>query len=203
MDLCPNCSEKINETSRFCPNCGSTVAVDQMNMTSPLETRIEKKKNRSKKRLLILVGSLIGLLFVISVTLIVKDFYKTEPKSNATVAKTMDQSKDNDVENNDQVSHDQPSTEQKSSNPSSSDYILPASDKKVMSEGDVVNLTKEQLRLARNEIYARHGYVFKSQDLQTYFSNKSWYHSDPAFEGSLNEVEKENVNFLKAREGSL
>jgi uncharacterized membrane protein YvbJ len=203
MDLCTNCGEKLNESSRFCPNCSSTVAIDQKNMPSTLETRIEIKKKRSKTRLLVGVGSLIGLLLVISVTLMVKDFYKPEPKSNATATKTIDQSKDKDVENNDQASHDQSSTEQESSNLSSSDYILPLSDKRVMSEGDVANLTKEQLRIARNEIYARHGYVFKSQDLQTYFSSKSWYHSDHAFDGSLNEVEKENVNFIKAREDSL
>ncbi|MEH7082900.1 YARHG domain-containing protein [Neobacillus drentensis] len=203
MDLCTNCGEKLNESSKFCPNCGSRVAIDHKNMPSVLETRIEIKKNRSKTRLVVGVGTIIGLLLVISVTLLVKDFYKPEPKLNVAATKKIDQSKDKDVENNDQDSHDQPSTEQESSNPSSTEYILPTSDKGVMSEEDVANLTKDQLRLARNEIYARHGYVFKSQDLQTYFSGKSWYQPDPSFDGSLNEIEKENVNFIKAREDSL
>jgi hypothetical protein len=39
--------------------------------------------------------------------------------------------------------------------------------------------------------------------LQAYFSSKSWYHPDPSFDGSLNEVEKENVDFIKVREDSL
>ncbi|WHY66641.1 YARHG domain-containing protein [Neobacillus sp. SuZ13] len=204
MDLCTNCGEKVNESSKFCPNCGSrVVAVDQKNMTSTQETRIDIKKNRSKKKLLVVVGSLIGLLIVISVTLIVKDFSKPEPKSNVTVTKTIDQSKDKVVENKDQASPDHNSTEENSHDISSSDYFLPASDKSVMSEEDVANLTKGQLRLARNEIYARHGYVFKSEDLQTYFSSKSWYQPDQSFDGSLNEIEKENVNFIKAREDSL
>ncbi|WP_026565094.1 YARHG domain-containing protein [Bacillus sp. UNC41MFS5] len=200
MDLCTNCGEKLNESSKFCPNCGTKLAIDQKNMPSTPETRIDIKKNRSKTRLLVGVGSLIGLMLVISVTLIAKDFYKPEPKSNVAATKTVEQSKDKEVENKDQASHD---TEQESSNLSSSEYILPASDQSVMSEGDVANLTKGQLRIARNEIYARHGYVFNSEDLQTYFSSKSWYHPDDAFDGSLNEVEKENVNFIKAREDSL
>ncbi|PFP15645.1 hypothetical protein COJ96_27630 [Bacillus sp. AFS073361] len=202
MDVCTNCGEELNPSSKFCPNCGSKVAVDQKNMPSTLETRIEIKKNRSKTRLLVGVGSLIGLMLAISVTLIVKDFSKPELKSNAAVTKAVDheQLKDKEVEKKDQVSHE---TEQESSNPSSSEYILPASDKKVMSEADVANLTKGQLRIARNEIYARHGYVFQSEDLQTYFSSKSWYQQEPDFDGSLNEVEKENVNFLKEREESL
>jgi len=200
MDLCTNCGEKLNESSKFCPNCGSKVAIDQTNIPSTLETRIEIKKNRSKTRLLVGVGSLIGLMLVISVTLIVKDFNKPEPKANVAATKTDEQPKDKVVENKDQASHE---TEQESPNLSSSEYILPASDQSVMSEGDVANLTKGQLRLARNEIYARHGYVFKSQDLQTYFSSKSWYQQEPDFDGSLNEVEKENVNFIQEREDSL
>ena len=206
MDLCTNCGEKLNESSKFCPNCGSKVAIDQKNMPSTLETRIEIKKNRSKTRLLVGVGSLIGLMLVISGTLIVKDFNKPEPKANVAATKTAAKSKDKDVEKIDQASQDQPSTEEKkqeSPNLSSSEYILPASDQSVMSEGDVADLTKEQLRLARNEIYARHGYVFQSEDLQTYFSSKSWYQQEPDFDGSLNEVEKENINFIKEREDSL
>jgi len=206
MDLCTNCGEKLYESSKFCTYCGSRVANDNKNMPSILNTRIEIKKNRSKTRLLVGVGSIIGLLLVISVTLMVKDFNKPEPKSNLAATKTIDQSKDKDVENIDQSSYDHHSTEDeshKSSNLSSSDHILPASDKRVMSEEDIANLTKRQLGLARNEIYARHGYIFKSQDLQKYFSSKSWYHPDHSFDGSLNEVEKENVNFIKAREDSL
>ncbi|MGG1678242.1 YARHG domain-containing protein [Neobacillus sp. NRS-1170] len=195
MDFCTNCGEKLSESSKFCTNCGLKVAKDNIDMSSPLKTRMEKKKNRSKTRLIAGVGSITGLLLVISVTLMVKDFHKPESKSNAAATKTMDHSKDKAVENKDQSSHE-------SSNLSASDHILPASDKRVMREEDITNLTKEQLRLARNEIYARHGHVFKSQDLQNYFSSKSWYHPDPSFDGSLNEVEKENVDFIKAREDS-
>jgi predicted nucleic acid-binding Zn-ribbon protein len=206
MDFCTNCGEKYMNLVDFCTNCGSRVAQDNKNMPSTLKTRMEIKKNRSKTRLLVGLGSIIGLLLVISFTLMVKDFFKPEPKSNVAATKPIDQSKDKAVENKDQSSHDHHSTKEKShesSNLSSSDHILPASDKRVVSEEDIANLTKGQLRLARNEIYARHGYVFKSQDLQTYFSSKSWYHPAPSFDGSLNEVEKENVDFIKVREDSL
>jgi hypothetical protein len=80
---------------------------------------------------------------------------------------------------------------------------LPESNKRVLSEDDIDTLPKWKLRIARNEIYGRHGYVFKSKDLQIYFSSKSWYHPNPSFDGSLNEVEKENVDLIKAREDSL
>ena len=36
-------------------------------------------------------------------------------------------------------------------------------------------LTLEQLRIARNEIYARLGRTFDDPELQNYFNSKSWY----------------------------
>lgn len=39
--------------------------------------------------------------------------------------------------------------------------------------------SKEDLRLLRNTIYAQYGYVFKSKDLQDYFSRFEWYMPDP------------------------
>jgi hypothetical protein len=191
------------------------------NMTSAPKTRIEKRKGRwktivlSNKRLVVGVGSIISLLLGLSVAyIIMNDFNKHEPKTEVAATKTIDHSKKKNSENTVKPNNSNDSTEKnsndstetnskESSNLSSSDYILPDSDKKVLSEDDIATLTKEQLRLARNEIFARHGYVFKSEDLQKYFSSKSWYNADPSYNRTLNEAEKENVNLIQAREDSL
>ena len=55
-----------------------------------------------------------------------------------------------------------------------SGYILPTDTKKY-SESELSKLDDHTLFLARNEIYARHGRKFVSQELQTYFAQKSWY----------------------------
>lgn len=55
------------------------------------------------------------------------------------------------------------------------EYILPNSNSAYLTEADLAGLTKEQLRLARNEIYARHGRKFKDDELNQYFLSKSWY----------------------------
>ena len=55
------------------------------------------------------------------------------------------------------------------------DYILPNSNSAYLKESDLEGLTKEQIRLATNEIYARHGYIFEDQELQKYFEGKNWY----------------------------
>jgi len=83
----------------------------------------------------------------------------------------------------------------------SNEYIFPESDYVKLTMSDLELLTPRQLRLARNEIYARHGYIFESDDLRIYFSKKSWYFPNPSYDGSsLNSVEKYNVMLIKERE---
>ncbi len=68
-----------------------------------------------------------------------------------------------------------PETTVPASAESQSEYILPNSDSAYLTEADLSLLTKEELRLARNEIYARHGRKFKDSALSEYFMSKSWY----------------------------
>lgn len=71
-----------------------------------------------------------------------------------------------------------------------------------LTEEDIAGMTREELRIARNEVYARHGYIFKSQELREYFGSKSWY--QPMYSEvtslSLNEFEQYNVDFIKRYE---
>jgi len=53
----------------------------------------------------------------------------------------------------------------------------------------------------RNEIYARHGYVFSSADLKAHFAKMSWY--KPLNDNSkvqLSQLEQLNVDLIKAWE---
>ncbi|HEU4934197.1 MAG TPA: YARHG domain-containing protein [Pyrinomonadaceae bacterium] len=53
----------------------------------------------------------------------------------------------------------------------------------------------------RQEIYARHGKVFKEPWLQKYFSSFDWYKADPNFtDDALTEVEKKNIATIAAYE---
>ena len=61
--------------------------------------------------------------------------------------------------------------------------------------------SKEELRLMRNEILARHGYNFQSKDLKDYFSQKSWYKPAKSNSGiKLNIIEETNVQLMKSIE---
>ena len=50
------------------------------------------------------------------------------------------------------------------------------------------DLSKADLRIYRNLVYAGYGYVFQSKDLQEYFGSKDWYHPDPEVNGRIGEL---------------
>ena len=67
--------------------------------------------------------------------------------------------------------------------------------------GGLLRYDKSLLRLMRNAILARHGYVFQSKDLKEYFSSQSWYR--PAANNAdiqLSFIEQLNVDLIKAAE---
>lgn len=80
-----------------------------------------------------------------------------------------------------------------------STYILQDSDKNKLTGAQLKNLTGHDLMLARNEIFARHGYIFKKEPFKSYFEAKSWYTPNPSFKGSdsqLSSVERYNINLI-------
>ncbi|WP_303964868.1 YARHG domain-containing protein [Sporosarcina ureae] len=79
-------------------------------------------------------------------------------------------------------------------------FIISYSGDVYLDKSDLKGLSKDDLRLARNEIYARHGYVFESKELQNYFGSQSWYTPDPSFNGKMAEWEKHNVELIKSHE---
>jgi YARHG domain len=59
----------------------------------------------------------------------------------------------------------------------------------------------EDVRKMRDEIYARHGKVFKDQWTQKYFASLDWYKPDPKYsDASLSAVEKQNLVTIAAYE---
>lgn len=80
------------------------------------------------------------------------------------------------------------------------DYVIADSNSRYVTTEELDKMTAEQIRLARNEIYARHGRRFQSEDLQSYFDSKPWYKgtidSDSFDESVLNEYEKTNARFM-------
>jgi len=84
------------------------------------------------------------------------------------------------------------------------EYILPFSDTRAVTTADLTGLTSWELKVARNEIYARHGRPFIHKDLSCYFAKQSWYILDPDYsDESLSKLELTNANTVLDYEKSI
>jgi hypothetical protein len=71
----------------------------------------------------------------------------------------------------------------------------------LMTDDTLGGLFAEDLRVLRNEVYARHGRVFKDPKLQEYFASQAWYKPDPAFtDDKLNDIEIQNLAKIREAE---
>ncbi|MGN0466355.1 MAG: YARHG domain-containing protein [Lachnospiraceae bacterium] len=83
------------------------------------------------------------------------------------------------------------------------DYIFPYSNTRYLDESDLEGISKEDIRIGKNEIYARYGRKFTTKSLQEYFDSKDWYEGtvepkdDSQIEERLNDYEKANIKFLQ------
>ena len=84
------------------------------------------------------------------------------------------------------------------------EWIFADSSERLLTDADIAGLSAWELKVARNEIYARHGRRFNSAEQQAYFDACSWYEGTIAPESftdnMLSDTELANVQFLKAAE---
>ncbi|MFZ4105380.1 YARHG domain-containing protein [Flavobacterium sp.] len=53
--------------------------------------------------------------------------------------------------------------------------MSPESSTRLLLLSDIQNLNTWDLKIMRNEIFARHGYIFQTQDMIDYFNQQSWF----------------------------
>ncbi len=72
---------------------------------------------------------------------------------------------------------------------------------KALKKSDIKDLTPAQLRLMRNAIYARHGRIFTSVDLQSLWECYTWYKPNPDYNDSmLTKTDKKNLKLIQDME---
>ena len=67
-----------------------------------------------------------------------------------------------------------------------------------LSEGEVAAMDPEQLQFVINQIYAKNGYIFSKDHIQSYFSRMPWYTpvSNDANRLNMSSVDRSNLNLL-------
>lgn len=72
---------------------------------------------------------------------------------------------------------------------------------RLLSPAYLGRFSKDELRMMRNEILARHGWVFQSKDLKDHFASQSWYQPlGNNYSVKISLVEKTNIELIKHEE---
>ena len=73
----------------------------------------------------------------------------------------------------------------------------PEASQRLLEEEDVWNYNSEELRLMRNDIYARHGYCFKIKDMRYHFESQDWYMPVTTdIRTELTDIEVQNIELI-------
>ena len=204
---CPRCGSSVSDAESFCPYCGEQMTDDVI--------------AKSNKPLLIAMSAIVLALLVVTFLAFTGKFtpHDDEPEYAAAAmtpeeaaeiaapaaspaASPAAESTAEPTLTPQPTSPPEP-TPSPSPSPTSAaggTYILPDSDSRMLTEADLENLGERELMLARNEIFARHGFIFTTQWIQGYFLTQGWYRgTTPAnqFDSSVfNSYERANVDLI-------
>lgn len=80
----------------------------------------------------------------------------------------------------------------------------PEASDKIITDSVLYDLSSEELKIMRNEIFARHGFIFKPGSVNDYFNKQSWYTPKLSnVETLLTNIEKDNIKKIKNWESDL
>lgn len=75
---------------------------------------------------------------------------------------------------------------------------------KLLKETELMGKSKAELRVLRNSLFAKHGYVFRSKDLAEHFETQSWYQKSEKSQAEIleemNALEKINIQIIQRLE---
>lgn len=203
---CPKCGSYVPEENTFCTSCGYRVRTQQpREKKQQREREAEELPRRPRQRAAggvnwqsVIIGVLITAVLMLGLYAILGGRSGRSGQAPATIAQPTQQT------NTDTSSPTPEPTP--TPTPESAAYLLPTSSTEYLSESDISGLTWEQLCLARNEIFARHGRMFNTPQIKAYFEAKDWYQpsipADRFDNNSLSAVEKANVQLISQYESS-
>ena len=79
-------------------------------------------------------------------------------------------------------------------------YLFEDSSYRLLEYEDISTISTADIRIAKNEIYARHGYIFKDENLKNYFMGQLWYipsvKAEEFDDSVFSDIEKRNLELL-------
>lgn len=186
----------------------NTVVYHKPDDFQPIQDELElygKKIGLNKKMLGIVAGTAVVVAGIILAVVLIMGAGDKKPQANSGTSQVEEeqQGQESDLqepENPD--SETQKPEEEQDSTSNDAEYIFPDSATRKLTWDEIAGHTAEELRLGRNEIFARHGMIFGVDDLDAYFSSKSWY--QPSVKASefyehveMSLIEEANIELIK------
>ncbi len=84
--------------------------------------------------------------------------------------------------------------------PDENGNVIAHSSTQLISRSELYGMSEHEVCIARNEIYARHGYIFQTEKYNAYFKNFSWYVPRTTTLPTLNDIEDQNVKLISSYE---
>ena len=212
--ICKYCGTQLPDDAMFCANCGKAVG-----------NRNKQKKSDSKTTLMvILIVIIVALIGGIVAFLIVRSSFPAGNSVNSMyTGATVSPEKTSEPTATPAITpaptvppetqtappvpvSEQPAVTGVNTNPAITEYMF-ESDKTLLTQNDLLKLTQAETRLLLNELYARHGYIFSTQEYKDYFMRKTWYTpkytSQSDAEALFNGIERQNKVIITNYEQSM
>jgi hypothetical protein len=86
-------------------------------------------------------------------------------------------------------------------NSSSLPGLYPQASERLLTGNDMQGLSNWDIKIMRNEIFARHNFIFKTDGMRAYFEKQPWYQGlYDDVNNQLSDIEKINITFIKTYE---
>lgn len=207
--FCEHCGVEIKDDSLFCEICGEPVKTEcgaSGSASSPLQQTAvmdavpqQNVQTKNNKTLIVIIAvGVVAIAAAAVIFFVMPNFNNNSSIENSVTKEDLQvegsKSSSGNNSNNSSGSSSNGSssssgkTDSKTSTDSSSgSYVISNSSTKKLSESDVSSFSDDQISIAQNEIWARHGRKFKNNWLQTYFNKQSWYTGTIEADNFLNE----------------
>ncbi len=183
---CPHCGKEVSEEHKHCQYCGGS-----------LQGSGKGQKNTTIGIVAVVCCLICAIVAITAIAFNSKEAEKdvaTEPAAQEEAV----------TEENTSVAVN---VVEEASVPDSQQWVdayLWPSDRYYITVDDLRGYTQEGVAAIRNEIYARHGYVFQTDKWRNYFSQFSWYVPNANFSDSMfNDVENANIATIVDYEKSM
>lgn len=171
---------------------------------------ISALKKKTKHKFMAMLGIILSILMIAFLLFA----FISSPEPTQTPTSSVSNGVEAETTNENQISMAEEMVEEDSSGEAQietqqskyhfeADFVVDGTDSGLFDKSFFEQLSDDELRVAKNEIFARHGRMFNDPDLQAYFDSKEWYQGtyspeefDKIQENELNGFEKENLQIM-------